>query len=178
MTEKNWNDISVEVTYLSDEIDIERQENLSETRVTIKDKKTGEILRTVGEITNLLRTNYNKTIYEEYDCGRGIKPRLYGDILMYFSGSFHEIVKATNIYWKEASSGGWKLKEKQSGWTKMAPNRFEVYGNAIVTVESTSEVSMGASFSMFEGLGFDMSGSSSSTWHARKIINGGFVYKI
>lgn len=169
--------LNVIVPYNINEIEVIKEENSQETRVTIIDKATSEIIRVVGELKPKSRSYYNRTLYEEYTNGPCVS-RLYADFYMYGEGSFHEIVDVTATYWKTASSGGWTLEEKHSGYTKMKPNKFEIYGNATIEVASTSSMGIDFGFDFFDDLGFSMSGSKTSTWYAREIIDGGFVYEI
>jgi|GEM_PF-3413287 hypothetical protein len=50
--------------------------------------------------------------------------------------------------------------------------------NGIIEISKTQSTSAGFSFKLLESLGFDMSGSSSSTWYARKSYNNQVTFKV
>lgn len=50
--------------------------------------------------------------------------------------------------------------------------------NGVIEISKTQSTSVGFSFKLLESLGFDMSGSSSSTWYARKSYNDQVTFKV
>lgn len=50
--------------------------------------------------------------------------------------------------------------------------------NGMIEISKTQSESVGFSFKLLDSLGFDMSGSSSSTWYARKSYNNQVTFKV
>lgn len=171
-------DLSVTMPYGTRNTQIIREETPTEVRVTLTDKETGEHIRTTAELKSPQKTQYIKTMYEEYTANSGSKVRLYADFWMYSSGSFAEILDVQRTYWQIESEEGWVLAGPHSGYQKMSPNKFEVYGEALIELESTIVDKQLLSSSTFGGLYFNRWKTVSSKWYEREIISGGFVYEI
>lgn len=60
----------------------------------------------------------------------------------------------------------------------MRLNEFEIFGDATVQVVSTSSIGISAGYQGLLGAGFEMTGTSSSNWYARKMIDDYFRYSI
>lgn len=186
-TKIKLDDLYVYTNYDPKDISIERQEKSNEVIATIKDKKTGKILEIFGEKSEPLRLEalhtdgytFTHTLYKQVVKGPA-KAGLYCVLEMYKDGSFGQINRIKNSYWKAESSGPWHLEDTQidANMPTTPSTSATVYGSANMVVTTTSSTTGSFSISALESVGFSVSQSTGSTWYARLGIEASMDYSI
>ena len=188
--------IYIGIPYEKSEITIDRLENNEEVKVIVKDKKTGKLLSSYGELKAkkplysnnkmMLRSgdHWTTTIYEEVTIGDNdeIRAKLYTELEMSGDSHFGQIERVVKTIWREDYSGNWKLTDdtsysisKSGEWPTL---EIETRGDATVVVETTDTVEGGFSVEFLEGFGFDIRKSSTGKYFARKNISCAYTYEV
>lgn len=176
-------EVYVTVPYSQDQIEVEYNETDYAVEVIIKDKESEEVLEVFGEtkekkdLKTIIKKDgtkaleYGKTIYKDYKKGP-VVARLYNDIDIWSSGSFREITSARKPYWREASSGTWKLERETCDNNFKGPaDKIKIWGGANIVITTTKTTTGEFSIKLLEDLGFSVSHATGSTYYARSTIN-------
>ncbi|MBP1905375.1 hypothetical protein J2Z32_002005 [Paenibacillus turicensis] len=186
--------VKLKMTYIkvpnSKNVDIKRTEDSNSTKVEIFDKETGVLLDTYGETVepviqkgfNLQAGNYRiVTTTKDTKIGPGTV-RMTVKMNVYSSGSFRQINSVESKTMAAITSGAFTLEDDDvvaiSTTGSFPTHEITANGSGVLTFKGTKSSSAGFSFEIFKGFGFDMSGSSSSDWYARKYFEMGLTYNL
>lgn len=166
--DKNINEINVEHNITDEYIE-----------AVITDKKTGEFLESYKEIfeSDVNKERSNNIIYRTLEKNYSVKPAIVKTTCraeIWSSGSFRQInKKPTNVNSVPGNSGRYVLQDKDSyiTTTKYPATSVScnISGNVVIT--TTSSTTGEFSIEALKGLGFSVSNSTGSTYHARKWYN-------
>ena len=98
----------------------------------------------------------------------------YADVNISTGTGWAQINKAPSKIWQSPdSSGNWTLKNTYQSVrnVKFPATSMGINITGLVEVSKSTSTSMGLSFTAMKSLGFNMSGTSSSSWYARKNYN-------
>lgn len=190
-TKIKLHDISVSVPYKDSEITTTRIENDNKCEVVIKDKKTGKVLTTIGEMgtdqyplnkkvsTFAAGSTYQRIIYG--DCTEDpVTARLYTNIEIYEYNSFRQINKVVSTWWAAITSGTWTLEDKYcSSYLDATPGSVvSSQGTAVVQIVTSSSVSGQWSVSALKALGYSLTLQTGGNYYARKPISYAYSYSL
>ncbi len=189
-TKIKLDEIYVTIPYAENNINIVREENDKEVRVVIYDKYTGEELEAYGEILDNISTKFsinsrerlnklnavtagiysNKTYYKDKEVGPCIC-RLYVEARVYSENSYRNFIKVNDTYWREASSGTWKIERDTSDAEMVDTNNIVVHGGCNIVVTTTESTTGTFSYDSLVGFGFSVEADTETTYHARTTID-------
>lgn len=118
---------------------------------------------------NIKGSYLDRTVYRDYRKGP-VTARLYIDLTIYSSGSFREIVDAGTPYWREASSGEWRL-ERETVGSRVSQLEARVWGGANIVVTTTLSTVGSFSIDALRNFGFAIEQGTQNTYYARDTIN-------
>lgn len=172
--DKNINDITVEHNKTEDYVE-----------AIIKDKNTGEVLDTYREIFEQEKPGTRSNIiYRTLERDYPVKPAIVKTTCraeIWTSGSFRQInKKPTNVSSVPGNSGNYVLQDRGAYITtsKYPATSVACNINGNVVITTTSSTSGSWSISALESLGFSVSHSTGSTYHARKWYNSTISFRI
>jgi len=86
--------------------------------------------------------------------------------------SFRSIEEVLDVWQRPGNSGGYTLEDKKEFCnTNLPATAITINASGVVTVSSSTSVGGEFSYSALDSFGFSMSGSSTSSWYARKGYN-------
>lgn len=183
-TDVRLDEIMIEVPFAKSEVLVERQETDDEVKIFIKDKKTGEILSTYGEIKETIATRglySTKTIYQEKVKGPAVL-RLYTKLYIYNNGSFREIDSVVDTWWSKVSSGDWDIDDESESTVSTSGSfptgETETTGDTVIVVETTMSTTGSFSISALEMAGFGFDFETSGVYYFRQPIDFSFVFSL
>lgn len=109
------------------------------------------------------------------------KINVYAEVVLRGDTNWRQIEKVNKIWQTEGQSGAFKLKDAMQSVN--SPNVFPstwmlVNVSGQVYTEKSWSQTAGFSFSLLDSAGFDMSGSESGSWFARKNYNSQVVFRV
>ncbi|WP_207694826.1 hypothetical protein DOK67_0000757 [Enterococcus sp. DIV0212c] len=129
--------------------------------------------RTTGQVwTSHIQSTYNL---------RPATINVYAEVVLRGDSNWRQIENVNRIWQTEGKSGAYELKDTYQSVS--SPSTFPstwmlVNITGQVYTESSWSASAGFSFSLLESAGFDMSGSNSGKWFARKNYNSQVLFRV
>ncbi|PWW40924.1 MULTISPECIES: hypothetical protein [Paenibacillus] len=174
---------------VAEDQELVRYEEANSVKVEVIDKSTGEVTEVYSESleanlqakalglasSNILSTSKTRT-------DGPVQTQLLVKMVVSGSGSFAQINSIASQTMSIINSNGFTLEDKDVVAIPVN-NTFPTYkieasGSGVLTYSSTNGTSAGISFDILEAASFNMSGSSSSTWYARKPISMNLTYSV
>lgn len=122
---------------------------------------------------------FDQRVYHDKVDGP-VRARLYAMLEMYEYDSFVQINKVKKMWWEKESSGNWTLEDTSVDYhMDHTPGlTVDFYGNATITVTTTTSTTGSFSIGSLEGFGFSIEQVSGSTYYARKSITNDFGFSV
>lgn len=185
MTDIKLNNLIITSEHPIESIDVELIDSLEKVTANIYSKGTSELIESFSEEkapNNLIQSRagtstYNSTVDARYRVGNN-KSSIYvlasADVNISAGTGWAQINKSPSKIWQSPdSSGDWVLKNKNQSVrnTTYPTTSLGLNIQGLVEISKSVSTSMGFKFEVMEGMGFDMSGTTSTNWHARKNYN-------
>lgn len=185
MTDIKLNNLIITSEYSLEEIDVDLIDGIDKVTANVYAKNSKDLLESFSEEkepNNVMQsragtTTYNSTVSAKYRVGNNnskIYVISYANVNISAGTGWAQINKKPSKIWQSPdSSGSWTLKNKNQSIrnTKFPTNNLGLNIQGLVEVSKSTSKSMGLSFNVIKGMGFDMSGTTNSNWYARKNYN-------
>ncbi len=144
-------------------------ELLDELPIEIKNKALAA--RSNGEEVSPMAGGYfNKLIFERCEK-EPVVARLYCDFEYFYESNHRNLISIIDTFWAEESSGSWEIENEYSNARIVDPINLVVYGVAGIVITTTKTTTGEFSIGFLESLGYSISHSSGSNYHARELID-------
>ena len=184
MTDIKLNNLIITSEHPLETINVELVDTENKVIANVYSKGTSDLIESFSEEkapNNLLQraatSTYNSTVSARYRVGSSsssIYVIAYANVNISAGTGWAQINKKPSSIWQSPdSSGNWVLKNKnQSVRTTTFPTtNMGLNIQGLVEISKSVSSSMGLSFKFLNDVGFDMSGTVSSNWYARKNYN-------
>lgn len=184
MTDIKLNNLIITSEHPLETIDVELIDTENKVIANVYSKGTSDLIESFSEEkapNNLLQraatSTYNSTVSARYRVGNSrssIYVIAYANVNISAGSGWAQINKKPSSIWQSPdSSGNWVLKNKNQSVrnTTFPTTNMGLNIQGLVEISKSVSSNMGLSFKFLNDVGFDMSGSVSSNWYARKNYN-------